>query len=34
VGVQGYPKGTGHRKNFVRYMYKYAVCDRKLAYNH
>jgi len=33
-GVQGSPKGAGHRKNLVGYMYKYAVFDIKLAYNH
>jgi len=36
LGARGLQKGVGHRRNFVGYvgLYKYAVFDIKLAYNH
>ena len=33
-GVRALRRWAGHLKNFVGYMYKYAVFDIKLAYNH
>ena len=31
---QGDPKGAGHRKNLVSYIYKYEIFDIKLTYDH
>ena len=33
-GARGPQRGAGHQKNLVGYMYKFAVFDIKLAYNH